>query len=251
MVLNSGSARKNLFTLGIFLLRSSSVAEQWVEKYYGGRYLGDELAKQGYVCLATDALNWSDRGGGGFEGQQALASNLMHLGMSLAGLIAHEDLRAAEFLASLPEVDSDRVASLWALDGFLSRLAGGGNVGPHRRWCCDLLDGNRQGPHAARQQSDEGPLCLHDVASWIVEPAETIRISLAWPAPNRCSFTMAVKTPCFQCRVSRKLIGSYIPCGVRNDMRNFWRLGCGTCRMFSTWKCKTKPSNGSIDNSSL
>lgn len=47
------------------------VAEQWVEKYYGGRYLGDELAKRGYVCLATDALNWSDRGGGGFEGQQA------------------------------------------------------------------------------------------------------------------------------------------------------------------------------------
>ncbi|QEG33215.1 dienelactone hydrolase family protein [Bythopirellula goksoeyrii] len=88
------------------------VAEQWVEKYYGGRYLGDELAKRGYVCLATDALNWSDRGGGGFEGQQALSSNLMHMGMSLAGLIAHEDLRAAEFLASLPEVDSDRVASL-------------------------------------------------------------------------------------------------------------------------------------------
>ncbi len=88
------------------------IAEQWVEKYYGGQYLGDELAKRGYVCLATDALNWSDRGGGGFEGQQALASNLMHFGISLAGLIAHEDLRAAEFLASRPEVDPARIAAM-------------------------------------------------------------------------------------------------------------------------------------------
>jgi hypothetical protein len=72
-------------------------AQDWVEKYYGGRYLGDELAKRGYVCFCTDALNWSHRGGAGYDGQQALAGNLLHLGMSFAGLIAHEDLRAAEF----------------------------------------------------------------------------------------------------------------------------------------------------------
>ena len=87
-------------------------AREWVEKYYGGRYLGDELARRGYVCFATDALNWSDRGGAGYDGQQALASNLLHLGMSFAGLIAHEDLRAAEFLASRPEVDGARVAAM-------------------------------------------------------------------------------------------------------------------------------------------
>lgn len=92
--------------------KKQEFAAKWVEKYYGGRFLGDELAKRGYVCLVTDALNWSDRGGGGFEGQQALSSNLMHFGRSLAGLIAHEDIRAAEFLASQPEVDSDRVAAL-------------------------------------------------------------------------------------------------------------------------------------------
>jgi dienelactone hydrolase len=79
---------------------------------YGGRWLGDELAKRGYVCLSTDALNWSDRGGAGYEGQQALAGNLLHLGVSWAGLIAHEDLRAAEFLATRPEVDPKRVAAM-------------------------------------------------------------------------------------------------------------------------------------------
>jgi Abhydrolase family len=87
-------------------------AREWVGKYYGGRYLGDELARRGYVCFCTDALNWSDRGGAGYDGQQALASNLLHLGMSFAGLIAHEDLRAAEFLATRPEVDGRRVAAM-------------------------------------------------------------------------------------------------------------------------------------------
>ena len=91
---------------------NQQLAQEWVDKYYGGRYLGDQLARRGYVCLASDALNWSDRGGGGFDGQQSLASNLMHVGMSLSGLIAHEDLRAARFLALRPEVDQERIAAM-------------------------------------------------------------------------------------------------------------------------------------------
>lgn len=87
-------------------------SREWVDQYYGGRYLGNELARRGYACFATDAINWSDRGGAGYEGQQALAANLLHHGMSLAGLIAHEDMRAAEFLATRPEVDHDRVAAM-------------------------------------------------------------------------------------------------------------------------------------------
>ena len=87
-------------------------SHQWVDQAYGGRFIGDVLAERGYVCLCTDALNWSDRGGAGYDGQQALACNLLHLGTSLAGLIAHEDLRAAEFLATFPDVDSRRVAAM-------------------------------------------------------------------------------------------------------------------------------------------
>jgi len=85
---------------------------QWVDTCYGGRWIGDELAGRGYLCFATDMLNWSDRGGAGFDGQQALAANLFHLGMSWAGLIAHEDLRAAEFVATWPEVDPSRIAAM-------------------------------------------------------------------------------------------------------------------------------------------
>lgn len=94
-------------------------AEEWVAKNYGGHFVGDELAKRGYVCLSTDALNWSDRGGGAYDGQQEIASNLMHLGMSLAGLMAWEDLRAAEFLAQQPGVARGRIAAMgWSMGAY-------------------------------------------------------------------------------------------------------------------------------------
>lgn len=109
-------------------------AKQWVEECYGGRWFGDELAKRGYVCFSTDLLNWSDRGGAGYEGQQALAGNLFHLGTSHAGLNAHEDLRSAEFLATRPEVDRKRVAAMglsmgcfrtWQVAALSDRIAAG------------------------------------------------------------------------------------------------------------------------------
>lgn len=110
------------------------LAQEWVNKLYGGSFLGDELAKRGYVCFATDALNWSDRGGGGYDGQQALASNLLNFGVSYAGLIAWEDMYAADFLATQPEVDSQRVVAMglslgayraWQVAALSDRIAGG------------------------------------------------------------------------------------------------------------------------------
>jgi dienelactone hydrolase len=98
------------------------LADKWVNTSFGGRYVGEELARRGYVCLATDALNWSDRGGGGYDNQQAIASNLMQLGMTYAGLISQEDLQAAEFLATRSEVDTQRIAAL----GF--------SMGSNRAW---------------------------------------------------------------------------------------------------------------------
>lgn len=97
-------------------------ARDWSHSSYGGRFIGDELAKRGYVCLALDMFNWSDRGGAGYKGQQALASNFLYMGASYAGLIAYEDMRAAEFLSNQPEVDPDRIAAM------------GLSVGGYRTW---------------------------------------------------------------------------------------------------------------------
>jgi dienelactone hydrolase len=114
-------------------VRRIQSAREWVDKNYGGRFVGDELAKRGYVCLAIDALNWSDRGGGGYEGQQAIASNLLNMGISYAGLIAWEDMNAADFLSTQPQVDSAKIFALgfsmgsfraWQVAALSDRIAG-------------------------------------------------------------------------------------------------------------------------------
>jgi dienelactone hydrolase len=112
-------------------------ARKWVAQYYGGHFIGDELAKRGYICLATDMLNWSDRGGGGYDNQHAIAANLFQFGASWAGLIAHEDIRAAEFLATQAGVDKKRIAAMglsvggyrtWQLAALSDRVAAGVSV---------------------------------------------------------------------------------------------------------------------------
>ncbi len=112
-------------------------AKKWVKDYYGGRFIGDELAKKGYVCFAADMLNWSDRGATDPDGQGAFAFNLFNLGSSYAGLIAHEDLRAAEFLSEQNEVDTTSIAAMglsvggfrtWQLASLSSHISAGVSV---------------------------------------------------------------------------------------------------------------------------
>ncbi|MBO8132917.1 alpha/beta fold hydrolase [Dickeya fangzhongdai] len=97
-------------------------ANAWADRYFTGRFVGDELAKRGYVVLAVDALGWGDRGPLKYEQQQALASNFFNLGRSLAGSLAYEDMRSLDFLASLRSVDPKRVGVV----GF--------SMGAYRAW---------------------------------------------------------------------------------------------------------------------
>ena len=119
-------------------------ADEWVRKCYDGVYVGDELAKQGYVVLCTDALFWGDRSPllnekdkegntikeinrSLYERQQALASNMMQMGTSWAAWITWDDIRSAEFLAHLPMVNSKKVGCL----GF--------SMGAYRSWMLAAL----------------------------------------------------------------------------------------------------------------
>lgn len=94
-------------------------SNEWVDENYDGRFVGDELAKLGYICFITDAFNWGDRGGGGFEGQQSLSSVFLNLGVSFASIIAYEDMRAAEFLTMQTDVDTSRIGAIgWSMGAF-------------------------------------------------------------------------------------------------------------------------------------
>lgn len=100
-------------------------ADDWAAKCYDKQYVGDYLAKQGYVVLSVDALFWGERGrkeGIRYDSQQALAANLLQMGMSWGALIAWDDMRSAELLATLPMVDKHRIGAM----GF--------SMGAHRAW---------------------------------------------------------------------------------------------------------------------
>ena len=100
-------------------------ADKWAKQCYDGQYVGDYLARHGYVVLTIDALFWGERGrkeGASYEAQQALASNFLQMGASWGAFINVDDMRSAEFLASLPFVDKERVGSL----GF--------SMGAYRSW---------------------------------------------------------------------------------------------------------------------
>lgn len=105
-------------------------ADQWVDRYYDGQYTGDYLARHGYVVLAVDALLWGERGrkeGASYDVQQALASNFLQMGTSWGAFIHMDDVRSAEFLASQPFVDKERVGCL----GF--------SMGAYRSWMLGAL----------------------------------------------------------------------------------------------------------------
>lgn len=100
-------------------------AKQWAKQCYDDVWVGDYFAENGYVVLAIDALFWSERGrkeGIDYDGQQALASNLMQMGMNWGGVITYDDIRSVEFLETLPVVDKENIGAL----GF--------SMGAHRAW---------------------------------------------------------------------------------------------------------------------
>nr|WP_318367045.1 alpha/beta fold hydrolase [Enterobacter sp.] len=94
-------------------------AQAWADKFFTGRFIGDELAKRGYVVIAIDSTGWGERGPMVYEQQQALASNYFNLGRSLAGEMAYEDTRTVDFLAGLNNVDPQRIGVLgFSMGGF-------------------------------------------------------------------------------------------------------------------------------------
>lgn len=105
-------------------------ADRWVKQLYGGQYMGDYLAKHGYVVMSTDAPLWGDRGrreGTDRSKYDIIAGNMMMLGRNLCAFMHHDDVAATDFLATLPCVDSTRIA------------AAGCSMGAYRAWMLAAL----------------------------------------------------------------------------------------------------------------
>ena len=133
-------------------------ARAWQVRLYDGASLGDALAARGFAVLAADALGWGARAGNGYEAQQALAANLMHYGLTHAGVVAAEDAQLVRWLARHPAVDPARVGVLgfsfggfraWQAAALAPEVAAGAAAG----WMGRLADLMRPGGNQLRGQS--------------------------------------------------------------------------------------------------
>ena len=106
-----------------------SDAEAWVSNYEG-QYFGDYLASHGFVVFATDAPMWGERGqkeGPRRDKYDMIAGNMMMYGIDLSAYMTYDDIRATDFLASLPEVDPQRIGCT------------GWSMGAYRTWMLSAL----------------------------------------------------------------------------------------------------------------
>ena len=105
-------------------------ADRWCRMLYENQYLGDYLARHGYVVFSADAPLWGDRGrkeGVDRAKYDIIAGNMMELGRNLCAQMHYDDIAGTDFLASLPCVDADRIG------------AAGCSMGAYRTWMLAAL----------------------------------------------------------------------------------------------------------------
>ena len=104
-------------------------AEEWLA-LYEGQFVGDYLARNGYVVFSADAPMWGERGqkeGPRRDRYDMIAGNMMMYGVDLSAYMTYDDLSGTEFLASLPEVDAGRIGCM------------GCSMGAYRAWMLSAL----------------------------------------------------------------------------------------------------------------
>lgn len=105
-------------------------ADEWVASLYEGQYVGDFLAKNGYVVFSADAPMWGDRGqkeGPRRDRYDMIAGNMMMYGINLSAYMTYDDIAGTAFLATLPEVDAKRIGCT------------GCSMGAYRSWMLSAL----------------------------------------------------------------------------------------------------------------
>lgn len=105
-------------------------ADEWCKNLYENQFVGDYLAKQGYIVFSADAPMWGERGqkeGANRDRYDMIAGNMMMYGIDLSAWMTYDDITGTEFLASLPQVDSSRIGCM------------GCSMGAYRAWMLSAL----------------------------------------------------------------------------------------------------------------
>ena len=105
-------------------------ADEWVAGLYDGQYVGDYLARNGYVVFSADAPMWGERGqkeGARRDRYDMIAGNMMMYGIDLSAFMTYDDISGTEYLATMPEVDTSRIGCM----GF--------SMGGYRSWMLSAL----------------------------------------------------------------------------------------------------------------
>ena len=105
-------------------------AFDWQTKVYGGQFWGDYMARRGYVVFSADAPLWGERGreeGVDRSKYDMIAGNMQMYGRCLSAFMTYDDIATTELLATLPEVDADRIG------------CAGCSMGAYRAWMLSAL----------------------------------------------------------------------------------------------------------------
>ena len=115
-------------------------ADAWAKQLYDNQFVGDYLAKHGYVVFSADAPMWGERGrkeGVDRNKYDLIAGNMMMLGRDLSAFMTYDDIASTEFLASLPVVDAKRIGCVgcsmgayrsWMLSALSDRIKAGASI---------------------------------------------------------------------------------------------------------------------------
>ena len=105
-------------------------AEDWAQQLYEGQFVGDYLAKHGFVVFSADAPMWGERGqqeGPKRDRYDMIAGNMMMYGIDLSAYMTYDDISGTEFLSTLLEVDASRIGCM------------GCSMGGYRAWMLSAL----------------------------------------------------------------------------------------------------------------